>query len=376
MEGNFDINKAQGYISLYRSIKNSPIWFRNERRAATKFEAFIDLILSANHSNKKMSSGFKNIDLNVGDVLTSEVRLSEDWGWSRSRVRRFLESLEKVHKSVTTKRTTKYTVISIVNYGVYQNKEQVIDTANRTSSEHQVNTNNNDNNLKKETIYRLSIERKFFFSKKDRIDYNSSLHQIFNEDNILKYLAKTLNVNSVERDSTQGAFKVFAAKILRDSSEYPRLKDIIVHFARWLKTDKSFWTDSSTLAAASNFLTSNQPRVEPIQKVAPNRISSMTLIDKEIKKGLSNKLISLLNSPYDNTVGYHMDPFPSMDIQNEIAKEIICRCLSNFWIDDANNYLKAFRMKIQCKQYKTLESALNSMIRTIYVESQNRKPDY
>lgn len=49
----------------------------------------------------------------------------------------------------TTKHTTKYTSVTIVNWGNYQNQGTALGTTNGTSTGHQRDTNNNYNNYNK-----------------------------------------------------------------------------------------------------------------------------------------------------------------------------------------------------------------------------------
>lgn len=135
----------KGWISLHRRIRDHWIW---QEKPFDKRSAWIDLLMMANHQENKILIGTKLVDVARGSFVTSEVKLSERWGWSRKKVRMFLEVLEK-DKMLVKKSTTKYTSITIENYEEYQNqgttKEQEKNSTG-TSKEHQKNTNNNDNN--------------------------------------------------------------------------------------------------------------------------------------------------------------------------------------------------------------------------------------
>jgi hypothetical protein len=112
-------NKDMGFICLYRSIREHWIW--KESRVKSKFEAWVDLLIRASHDDQKEPVGMDLIVINRGQVLTSQLQLSIDWKWDRSRVRLFLGMLTK-DRMIAVKPTTKYTIITICNYESYQSK--------------------------------------------------------------------------------------------------------------------------------------------------------------------------------------------------------------------------------------------------------------
>lgn len=111
----------EGWISLYRKIREHWIWKSNE--PFDKRSAWVDILLRANHKNTKIMIDNKFVDIKAGSFITSEIKLSEDWKWSRKKVRNFLQGLE-VDKMLSKKSTTKYTTITVENWGLYQIREQ------------------------------------------------------------------------------------------------------------------------------------------------------------------------------------------------------------------------------------------------------------
>lgn len=106
-----------GWISLYRQIKESWIW--KDKEPFDKRSAWIDLLLTVNYKNKKIpfENGF--IEIEKGQTLTSIKQLSEKWKWSRHKVSDFLDRLEQ-DTMIIQVRDTRKTLISIVNYSKYQ----------------------------------------------------------------------------------------------------------------------------------------------------------------------------------------------------------------------------------------------------------------
>lgn len=111
---------AIGYIKLYRQLQDCWIWIDEEEpERFTRGQAWIDLLLFANHKDKKIrfNNGFKIIKR--GQYLTSKRKLAERWRWNRRTVDKFLSLLE-LDEMITTECTTTHTLITIVNYEVYQ----------------------------------------------------------------------------------------------------------------------------------------------------------------------------------------------------------------------------------------------------------------
>ncbi len=137
---------SKGWISVHRQIWNSWVW---DDKPFSKGQAWIDLLLLANHEPNKTLIGNQIIHVKRGELISSEVKLSERWGWSRKKTREFLKLLQS-DGMITKKSTSKYTAITIVNYEIYQDvgtaKEQQ-KNSKRTAEEQQKNTNNNDNNI-------------------------------------------------------------------------------------------------------------------------------------------------------------------------------------------------------------------------------------
>lgn len=145
-----------GWISIDRSIQNH--WLFKEKRTFSKFEAWIYLLMEANHSKAKVPIGNQIVTVERGQRLTSILTLSDLFNWSRFKVKTFLDLLES-DGMLEVKKTSKYTLITIVNYDFYQSEQgrnqhqndikptskQHQSNINPTSKQHQTNTNNNDN---------------------------------------------------------------------------------------------------------------------------------------------------------------------------------------------------------------------------------------
>lgn len=105
-----------GWIKIHRDILYHEIW---SDKPFSKGQAWIDLILMANHSDNKCMVGNRMEDVKRGSFITSELNLSERWGWGRKKVHLFLKLLES-EEMIVLNPNNKRTDISIVNYEVYQ----------------------------------------------------------------------------------------------------------------------------------------------------------------------------------------------------------------------------------------------------------------
>lgn len=107
----------EGWISLYRKIRNSWIW--KSREPFDKRSAWIDLLLEVNHQYEKIEFNGQIIEIERGQTITSIDKLAKRWMWSRHKASDFLNRLEKEGMIVQI-RDNKKTLISIENYEKYQ----------------------------------------------------------------------------------------------------------------------------------------------------------------------------------------------------------------------------------------------------------------
>jgi hypothetical protein len=131
----------EGWISLHRKISENPLW---TCEPFSRGQAWVDLILLANHKDGYFYKRGVKIDLLKGQLAWSEVALSDRWSWSRSKVRKFLNDLEK-EQQIEQQKNNVTQVITIKNYCFYQEKGQQKDSK-RTAEEQQKDTYNNVNN--------------------------------------------------------------------------------------------------------------------------------------------------------------------------------------------------------------------------------------
>ena len=148
----------EGWVSIYRTLATSDLWLKQK---FTKGQAWVDLIILANHKDGIVEKRGNQIPIKRGQVGWSELALSIRWRWSRNKTTRFLLWLEN-EKQVIQQRNRLTTLITIVNYDKYQmtmKQQKIQQKDNRTSKTiQQKDTNNNDNKRNNEKNKILCVE--------------------------------------------------------------------------------------------------------------------------------------------------------------------------------------------------------------------------
>jgi DNA replication protein DnaD len=133
----------EGWISIYRQIQDNWIW--KSKEPFDRRSAWISLLLKANHEDNKIVMGNKIITVKKGSFITSEIKLSKEWKWSRQKVRDFIQLLVS-DKMLSKTTTTNYTTLTVENWGLYQIENQQKNNK-KTTEKQQKNTNNNIDNI-------------------------------------------------------------------------------------------------------------------------------------------------------------------------------------------------------------------------------------
>ena len=156
----------QGWLKIHRKILDNFLW---EDRPFSRGQAWIDLILIANHEDKTTIFNGNVVEIKRGQKMTSLRKLSDRWGWSITKTKKFLEVLQS-EKMLTYKSNSKNTVYTIVNFNNYQEKQEyknntkITQKENRNKTEkNQKETNKNDknifNNLSNDKLFVPLIEK-------------------------------------------------------------------------------------------------------------------------------------------------------------------------------------------------------------------------
>lgn len=140
---------SEGWIKLHRCVRSNWVW---NDKPFNRGSAWLDLLMLVNHQDKKIIFNGTLTNVEKGSCITSLRKLSERWGWSISKTKRFFEQLQD-EKMLSFKSDTKKTLVTIENWDIYQCSETEIVTPKENKSkteEKQKETNKNDKNDKNE----------------------------------------------------------------------------------------------------------------------------------------------------------------------------------------------------------------------------------
>ncbi len=135
-----------GYISIHRKIQSHWLW--DERRTFSNAEAWIDILMTVNHSDKKVLIKNSLLEVQRGESILSLDSWGKRWKWNKSKVRRFLKLLEN-EEMICLKNEVNTTRLTVCNYDSYQcfrNASETQVKRKRNASETQMTPNNNNNN--------------------------------------------------------------------------------------------------------------------------------------------------------------------------------------------------------------------------------------
>jgi hypothetical protein len=137
-----------GWVKIYRKIIEWE-WFNDSKMV----HLFIYLLISANHKD----GSYQGQKVKRGQLITGRTKISAVTGISEQSIRTCLHKLESTNE-ITIKSTNKNSIITLLNYDLYQsedNNENITNqqttskiTNNQLTTNQQLTTNNNDNNKK------------------------------------------------------------------------------------------------------------------------------------------------------------------------------------------------------------------------------------
>lgn len=137
---------AAGYIKLYRSSLNDPLYLKEP---FTKWQAWCDLTLLAYFAPAEFFVRGIRVKAKRGCVYKGTLELAERWKWSRGKVERFLAYLVS-DKRISIQKSNVISCVSITNYDKYQQNESTNEstnsTANESTNEHLIRIYKEDSN--------------------------------------------------------------------------------------------------------------------------------------------------------------------------------------------------------------------------------------
>ena len=133
-----------GWIKIHRQIRE---WTFCKGQPFTWGQAWLDLLLLANHEEGNICVRGNIIPIKRGQVGWSMQRLQKEWGRSQFWVIRFLTMLE-TSGQIELQKNNLSSVITIINYEKYQMKREQTDEQTDEQKGHRPMTNKKDKKIK------------------------------------------------------------------------------------------------------------------------------------------------------------------------------------------------------------------------------------
>jgi len=196
-----------GWILLHRNLYNNWVW---KDKPFSKGQAWIDILMMVNHSDEKILFNKELVEVKRGQRVTSEVKLSDRWGWSRTKVRNFLETLEKENMIKVDKKNKRRTRLEVCNYNEYQTLEEIKKQQKnnrKTTEKQQKNINNECKRTKKNDKEVKEVKDHSPAEEKPDIPYKKIVDYL-NEKAERSFNHKTDNTQKLIRGRFDDGYKI------------------------------------------------------------------------------------------------------------------------------------------------------------------------
>ena len=211
---------SKGWISIHREIQSHWLW--KEKREFSKLEAWLDILLTVNHSEQKIVVKNTLFTVKRGESIKSLDTWAHRWNWNKSKVRRFLNLLQN-DNMIVTKSELKTTRLIVCKYDSYQdvrNDSETIMKRKRNDNETQTTPNNND--INNDINNSSSINNNHDYYLKECL--NSKIWQ--------EQVAMTIKTHI---DNIPLALKKFNEHLITTGENKMYLKDYKSHFMNWFR---------------------------------------------------------------------------------------------------------------------------------------------
>lgn len=201
-----------GYICLYRAIEDHWLWLDPKR-----LRAWLYLLFAAKWEPCTVTFGKDTIELKRGQIATTTRRLMGRFDYYAEATLDFLKVLEK-EGMITCEKSSKLTIITIVNYDKYQVAESISERKTKRKTKHikeveEVKINNSLPTSSRES------ELNFF-------------EELFIQETFWEELAMSFKSTiPILKDIAER----FKAETLAKENFHPTLQDLKKHFINWAR---------------------------------------------------------------------------------------------------------------------------------------------
>lgn len=252
-----------GYVALHRKLLTSSI-FQNEKL----LKVFVYCLLKASHSERDQKVGRQTVHLLPGQFVFGRKKAALELEMKESTVRDYINLL-KEDGTIDIKSTNKYSVITVVNWELYQTNNKNSDSKNasisdskKTTEGQQINTNNNVKNVKNENKT----------SNSNTEELSSGPENPFNAYYLAYGQANTFVIDDINFYLDSGieekAISYAIEKAAKNGSKFQYARGILDN---WLK--KELFTFDAVVAAEEEFNKRKVERIHAGQRPKTNKPS-------------------------------------------------------------------------------------------------------
>lgn len=207
-----------------------------QKRKFSKFEAWIDILLSVNHKEGKVLIDYSVETVKRGEFITSEVKLANKWNWDRKTVRKFLTLLQQ-EEMILKSSTKRWTSITVINWDKYQldgqEVGQEVGQGVGQDRDRGLDTNKNDKNDKNDK--KNNISSKVFADESQELLLAQKLKTLILSNNPKARVPDNLQKWAYEID-----------KMIRLDKRTPKEIESVIEFSQ----NDSFWMANILSVAA------------------------------------------------------------------------------------------------------------------------------
>ena len=208
----------EGWVSLHRQLISKPI-FDNEKL----LKVFIWCLLKATHKEHEQLIGRQTITLLPGQFPTGRIKASVELNMKPSTAWEYLKILEG-NESIDIKSNSKFSVVTIVNWELYQldNRNSDSKSDNKsTTNRQQIDTNNNVNNGN-------NVNKKNPPLKKEKRIFTNDDKEYLLSKYLSRQIAKRLEKPEKDEKTLQSWSDVFNKMVRLDKLGIDEMKDVLV----------------------------------------------------------------------------------------------------------------------------------------------------
>ena len=214
-----------GWIKLHRSIQEH--WLYTEKRKFSKFEAWNDILLTVNFTEGKTIIKGKLIQIKRGESILSLDSWAKRWGWDKSAVRRFLNTLQK-DNMIELKNKTITTRLIVCKYDTYQDERNANETQMKRKRNADETQMKRKRNADETHLTPIEEEEESKEEKKEKEIYRAFEHL-------------SISVDEVEKLKYNGYTKIQIDEVLDKIENYSQNKkysSLYITANNWLKKEE------------------------------------------------------------------------------------------------------------------------------------------